>query len=149
MRKHEYLSELDPANYNVLFVVFDSCRYDTAKKANIPFLKSIGPLRKALTHSDYTLPSHFAMFEGRLPTVEEAPFWPLYTDSIKQLWRVSPQGFFETKPKKELALSLTGDNIIEGYSNLKYFTMGVASLNHFTKGRELNKIFDLFLDYFF
>lgn len=142
------LKNLDPCNYNVLLIVLDSCRYDTAEKANIPFLKSLGKLRRALTHADYTLPAHMALFEGRLPTVEELPFWPLYTDSIRQLWRVSPQNFFETKPKSEIALSLTGDNIIEGYSKLGYFTMGVASLNYFVKDRPLNSFFKFFLDYY-
>ena len=102
----------------------------------------------ALSHSDYTLPSHVAMFEGRLPSVEEKPLLPLYTDGLRQLWRVSPQGFFETKSKSEVALSLVGDNIIEGYSRLGYFTLGVASLNYFVKGRLMNGFFDDFLDYY-
>ncbi len=144
----ENLSKIDPSKYNILLVVLDSCRYDTTQKANIPFLNSIGKIRMALSHSDYTLPSHMTLFEGRLPTVEEPPFLPLYTDSVRQLWRVSPQDFFETKPKSQIALPLTGDNIIEGYANLGYFTMGAASLNHFTKGRTLNKLFDHFLDYY-
>ncbi len=142
------LRDIDPLNYNVLFVVMDSCRYDTTQKAHIPFLNSIGIIRKSLTHADYTLAAHMAMFEGRLPTVEEDPCLPLYTDSVRQLWRVSPQGFFETKPKSQIALSLTGDNIVEGYKNLGYFTLGSASLNYFTAERPLNKIFNVFLDYY-
>jgi len=51
-------------------------------------------------------------------------------------------------PKSEIALALEGDNIIEGYANLKYFTMGVASLNYFVKDRPLNSFFQVFLDYY-
>ncbi len=142
------LAAIDPLLYNVLFIVLDSCRVDTLQKANVPFIKSLGTIRRALTHADYTLPAHMAMFEGRLPTVESGPFLPLYTDAVRQLWRVSPKGFHETKPKSEIALPLTADNIVEGYRNLGYFTLGAAGLNYFTAGRPLHGMFDVFLDYY-
>lgn len=146
--EREDLEKLDPSDYNVLLIVLDSCRYDTTEKASIPFLRSVGRIRKALTHADYTLPAHMAIFEGRLPTVEEPPYLPLYTDGIRQLWRVSPKNFFETKPKSKIALPLIGDNIVEGYANFGYFTIGIASLNYFARGRTLNSFFKVFLDYY-
>ena len=150
MNKKDHIKSLgyiNPLDYNVLFLTLDSCRYDTTQKANTPFLNSIGIIRKALSHADATLPSHTIMFDGRLPSVEEPPFWPFYTDSIKQLWRVSLQdGFFNTKAK--IALYLKGNNIVEGYSNIGYFTLGVSSLGCFTKGSILNTNFDTFFDYY-
>lgn len=145
---YEELSTLNPLEYNVLFLVLDSCRYDTTQLANIPYLNSLGTFRGAVSHADYTLAAHMAMFEGRLPSVEEQPFLPLYTNSVRQLWRVSPQGFFNTVSPKQIAMSLTGDNIVEAYRDLGFFTLGVASLNYFTPGRTLNKIFNKFLDYY-
>jgi len=141
------LSNINPLDYNILFVTLDSCRYDITQKATIPFLNSIGIIRKALSHADATFPSHTIMFDGRLPSVEEPPFWPFYTDSVKQLWRISLQeGFFNTRSK--IALSLKGNNIVEGYSNFGYFTLGASSLGCFTKGSTLNSIFNTFLDYY-
>lgn len=49
---------------NYLFIILDSCRYDTYKEvyAEIPFFKKLGPLHKASSNSNITVGSFILMF---------------------------------------------------------------------------------------
>ena len=56
---------------SVLFITLDSCRYDTFLNADIPHLKSVGRLYRAMAPGNFTYSSHAAMFVGFTPGVAE------------------------------------------------------------------------------
>jgi hypothetical protein len=56
---------------SVLFVVLDSCRFDTFASAKLPNLRSVGPLFRASAPSYFTFGSHAAMFVGFTPGLAE------------------------------------------------------------------------------
>jgi hypothetical protein len=123
---------------NVLFVTLDSCRYDLAEQADIPTIRSLGPLRKAYTHGSYTVPAHAAFFSGHLPVVLDEPKLLYYSDAVKQLWRI------RTGPSRDtrgVGLLLEGSNVLDGYKNLGYHVLGVGGVTQFAEGSVLRSYF--------
>ena len=57
---------------SVLFITLDSCRYDTFIDADIPNLRKVGPIYRAMAPGNFTFSSHAAMFMGFTPGVAEA-----------------------------------------------------------------------------
>lgn len=129
---------------NVLFIVLDSCRYDTAKNAYIPTMCSLGPLRKACTHGSYTIPAHLAFFSGHLPVVLRKPFLAYYSESKKQLWRIK---IGPTRDTRESGILLRGNNVLEGYEKMGFFILGVGGVTQFSNGSLLRKYFKNFIYY--
>lgn len=125
-------------NKNVVFITIDSCRYDTAKHADIPTIKGMGPLRKAYTHGSYTVPAHISFFSGHLPAVLDEPKLPYYSESEKQLWRIKTGIARDSKPT---GLSLEGNNVLEGYKKLGYYVLGVGGVTQFSDGSLLRSYF--------
>ena len=54
---------------NIMWLVFDSCRYDSLVEAATPYLDKQGKIYKAFTPGTYTLPAHISFFTGILPLV--------------------------------------------------------------------------------
>jgi arylsulfatase A-like enzyme len=138
---------------NQILIVFDSLRWDIFKKADVPFLKSLGKWRKAYSPGTYTLPAHISFFAGKLPhTFDKTDYY----DSVavrynrkgqqvrfNQIWRLeNPEA---PRPAK---YSLDGKNIIEGFSKKGFFTIGTGAVNWFNPnlsgGRYLTEPFEKF-----
>jgi len=132
--------EADLLRHNVVLITLDSCRFDTAVRATTPALDSIGELRRAETYGSFTLPAHMAIFGGFLPNVREEPLRDFYSKECRQLWRLG-RARHPQRPRHLLLLS--GDNIIEGYSNLGYRTIGAGGVRWFSSGY-LPSLFDEF-----
>ena len=134
-------------NKNVVFVTIDSCRYDIAKEAIIPTIKSIGKLRKAYTHGSYTVPAHAALFAGHLPTVMSGEKEPYYSDSVNQLWRIATGTI---RDSKSVGVLLYGKHVLEGYRNRGFYVLGTGGVTQFANGSQLRSYFtDEFLYYGF
>lgn len=124
-------------NNNVLFITLDSCRFDTAQRANIPAIKSLGKLRKAYTHATYTVPAHTAFFTGHLPAVFDEPQEPYYSESVSQLWRIKTG-----KGKdREAGIVFNEQNILEGYRKLGFSILGIGGVTQFVEGSFLRSLF--------
>lgn len=59
-------------NYNVLLITMDCCRLDTIKRANTPYLTSLGVIHCAEVYGTYTLPSYISTFAGYFPKINHA-----------------------------------------------------------------------------
>ena len=120
-------------NYNIVWMVFDSCRYDTLIAAKTPTIDSYAQIQSAWAPATYTLPSHISFFSGILPLVYEA--LPYYNRFQKQL--IAMQKFAKTKPealgKYSINLDANEYDIIYGLKKTGYYTVGAAGANWFTK----------------
>lgn len=127
--------------YNVCLITIDSCRFDTAEKANTPTLNSISNLMCAESHATYTYPSHHSLFIGILPKLigKEDKFIQEYG----QIWR---SGSVRSTQKKVLE-SFQSSTVIEHYQSKGYNVQGFGGVHFFNPNLYCNslcKIFDNF-----
>lgn len=128
---------------DVLFITFDTLRYDVAKAAmetgQTPFLKRLlpnGAWEVRHTPGSFTYSAHHAFFAGFLPTLKDG--------------RKHERLFALTFPGSETtgARTLTFDapNIIDGYRSHGYRSLCVGGVGFFNKltplGTVLPKLFD-------
>lgn len=129
---------------SVLFITLDSCRYDTFETADIPNLKSIGTLNKAMAPGNFTYGSHAAMFVGFTPGVAERRE-SFVNPKYGKIFKLVGPGF---TAKGTEHFTLSGENIIIGFKNLGYLTIGSSAIGWFNPetlpGRHLSKDFDKF-----
>ena len=52
---------------NLIYVVLDSCRYDSLLAARTPNIDSIGPTQRRYSYASWTSPSHFTFLMGMIP----------------------------------------------------------------------------------
>ncbi len=52
---------------NIVFIVFDSCRYDAYMEANTPNLDRIGAAEQRYSYASWTSPSHYTFLMGMVP----------------------------------------------------------------------------------
>ncbi len=52
---------------HIVFIVMDSCRYDTFMAAKTPHIDRIGDAEKRYSYASWTAPSHYAFTMGMLP----------------------------------------------------------------------------------
>jgi arylsulfatase A-like enzyme len=137
---------------NLIFITFDSLRWDTFCAADAPFLKSLGSWKKAWTQATYTFPAHMSFFVGKLPqTFDDAPAY----DCVAAKTR--PQGGIPQRGRPWLRLEnpeapraadfvLRGKNLAEGFRNAGYATFCTGAVNWFNPtlpaGRYLTESFD-------
>ena len=129
---------------NVLFITLDSCRYDTFANTSAPHIKAVAPLHKAQAPSYFTYGSHSAMFVGFTPGIAGAA-QPLLDPKFGKLFKLVGAGF---AGKGTEGYQLHGRNIIEGFRNLGYATIGTAAMGWFdpktATGRHLSDSFESF-----
>ncbi len=130
---------------SVLFITIDSCRYDSFWEANIPSLKSISPLHKAQAPSYFTYGSHAAFWMGFTPGISSEKEIPWLNPKSGKLFRIKNSA---SSSHGEDAFELIGSNIIEGFSNLGYYTIGTGAVAWFDQntptGAVLTSPFDQF-----
>ena len=55
------------ANNHIVFIVMDSCRYDSFMAAGTPNIDRLGDAEKRYSYASWTAPSHYAFTMGMLP----------------------------------------------------------------------------------
>lgn len=128
---------------DVLFITFDTLRYDVAIAAmdagQTPFLKSLlphGRWEARHTPGSFTYAAHHAFFAGFLPT-------PEIGDRHERLFAVNFPGSESTGAR---TLKFETADIISGYKELGYYSLCVGGVGFFNKltplGRVLPNMFD-------
>ncbi|MBD3345002.1 MAG: sulfatase-like hydrolase/transferase [Chitinivibrionales bacterium] len=54
---------------NLFFVIFDSCRFDTYKRAKTPYINNIGAAECRYSYASWTSPSHYVYLMGLMPHI--------------------------------------------------------------------------------
>lgn len=129
---------------SVLFITLDSCRFDTFESADVPHLKGVGTLYKAMAPATFTYASHCAMFVGFTPGVAERaePFInPKFGKIFKMVGSTLPA-------KGTEHITLEGKNIIDGFARRGYRTIGSGAMGWFNPdtqtGQMLSRDFEHF-----
>lgn len=55
------------ASNNLVYIVLDSCRFDSFVKARTPNMDRIGPTERRYSFASWTSPSHFTLLMGQVP----------------------------------------------------------------------------------
>ncbi|HTW95076.1 MAG TPA: hypothetical protein VMD30_09800 [Tepidisphaeraceae bacterium] len=116
---------------SVLFITLDSCRYDTFAAANLPNMRRVGPLHKAMAPGSFTFASHAAMFVGFTPGVAEKNE-PFVNPKFGKIFRMGGIGF---EGKASDFFTLQGRNIIDGFRQKGYVTIGTGAVPWFNPNR--------------
>ena len=121
-RRYQVLTDAE----DFLLLTWDSCRYDAFVKARTKVLDRFGTARQAWAMGTYTLPAHMAMYYGFLPHA----FWPepLYNRYHQQLWRICHRSLL-VKPLVTFPLGTR--NVVCGFRERGYFTVGLAAMDWF------------------
>ena len=114
-------------NKSVLFVTLDSCRYDTFVRANTPNIDKVGSVFAAWAPSNFTFGSHSSMFMGFTPGNPKLNK-PIINPKWGKMFRLTQGGI---KGKGEDCYTLSGRNIIDGFKNLNYYTIGTGAVGWF------------------
>ena len=77
---------------SVLFMVLDSCRYDSFVSATAPRLHEVGRIHKAQAPSYFTYGSHAAMFVGFTPGIAQEAA-PLLNPKAGKVFKIIGAGF--------------------------------------------------------
>ena len=113
---------------SVLFLTLDSCRFDSFQDANIPHLKAVAPLHKAQAPSYFTYGSHAAFWMGFTPGISSAAKEPWLNPKSGKLFRMNHSA---ASSHGEDAFDLLGSNIIEGFRERGYYTIGTGAVAWF------------------
>jgi len=111
---------------NHALIVLDSCRYDSFMDANTPNMDEFGDTHRVWSQGLFTLPAHIAFFTGRLPTdpLSELP----YVSNNRRPFVLNNLGY---KFKIGADLIVDGEDVIDGFNNLGYTTIGSGGVNWF------------------
>lgn len=129
----DYSVDAQHDKLNYLWVVYDSCRFDTLTKANTPVLDSYAKVYSAWTPGTYTYPAHMSFFAGILPIVYEP--LPYLNRFQKQLIMMKGSGRVPDQAvgRHTTVLPESNNDIIHGLSRHGYYTVGAASTTWFAK----------------
>lgn len=142
-------------NKNQIFLTLDSLRWDVFKNANLPFLKSLGCWKKAYTPANYTLPAHMSFFMGKLPqTLDKTDYYDstaLHIEGVfkkKYIRKIPFWRLINPESGRDSKYQFSGANIIQGFKDLGYFTVGSGAASWFNNelapGKYLTEDFDVF-----
>lgn len=126
---------------SVLLITLDSCRFDTAERAELPALSRLGVPLRAGAPAHFTYASHAAMWVGATPGLAEVSL-PLLNPKAGRLFRLVND---RIGPAETDVFALPGRSIVEGFGNIGYTTIGCGGVDWFDDatpaGRELVKDF--------
>ncbi|WP_127754095.1 sulfatase-like hydrolase/transferase [Devosia sp. 1566] len=129
---------------NVLFITLDSCRFDTFAAAQAPNLTRVAPLHCAQAPSYFTYGSHSAMFVGFTPGIAGSA-QSFLDPKYGKLFKLTAGGH---AGKGTEGYTLQGRNIIEGFRNAGFTTIGAGAMGWFDPntptGKHLSESFDHF-----
>lgn len=131
---------------SVIFITLDSCRYDTVISADVPNMRAVGPVWKAMAPGNFTYSSHAAMFMGFTPGDAQSRE-SFVNPMIGKIFKMRGGGF--SGPGKHCFI-LNGENIIEGFKNRGYYCLGTGALFWFDPSKRTGKILTRdFHDFYF
>ncbi len=118
---------------NIVFVVFDSCRYDSLVEARTPVLDSYGPIYKAWSPATYTLPSHVSFFTGIFPLVNEPiPYLNRFEKQLITMRRAG-EASDKARGKHTIELGASNNDMVHALSEAGYYTVGSGAASWFNK----------------
>lgn len=125
---------------NLVFLTYDSCRYDVLIEARTPVLDSFAAIVPAQTPANFTFAAHQAFFVGILPNAnEDIPYYNRFRRQLVGLVEVG-----ETNVVKDALLKVSSDwNVVTGLRDQGYQTVGSGAMNWFRQ-RSLTHGFERF-----
>ena len=118
-------------NFNFLFLILDSCRYDSYVDANTPNLDSYCLPHKVYSPGWFTQPSHSAMFKGHLPfNPKDRGYYNKYEDRMFVL----KGGHRLGTPFSDRGLRFPADEyptIASAFQGRGYHTIGIGGVRWF------------------
>jgi len=136
--------------YNFLFVVLDSCRYDSFKEAHTPNIDRYGEARLTNAPAYFTLPSHVAMFRGNLPSNPKLKGYYNRRDFI--MFRFGGNMLNPLHDRKvgiDFDASQVAD-LPDGFRQAGYHTIGIGGVHWFHPAYKTGKcIYYFFEDYWY
>lgn len=134
------------ADESVLLITLDSCRYDTFSETDVPNLKSIGQLYRAMAPSHFTFGSHASFFVGFTPGVADGTPIPYANPKFTRIFKLQAPGHQgERKPYFELE----GANIVEGFRRRGFATLGTGAVDWFNPALPATKTLVSHFEHFF
>ena len=134
---------------DVLFITLDSCRFDTFASAlaagSIPNISSVAPLHKAKSPSYFTYGSHSSFWMGFTPGVVGSNE-PLLNPKAGKVFRMSFSGH---SSHHEDCFQLRGANIIDGFRESGYMTLGTGSVDWFDPSTDTGAVLGAPFDHFY
>ncbi len=126
-----------PSNH-IVFIVMDSCRYDSKMAAATPNIDRLGPTEKRYSYASWTAPSHYAFTMGLMPhaSPKNVLASEIYKDEFLQ-WKertgAAAVSFADFLPEISLPKVL---------SKLGYHTVAKVSMPVLNKYTLISKHFD-------
>ena len=127
-----------------LFLTLDSCRFDTFENAQVPNLRKVGSLYKAIAPSYFTFGSHAAMFVGFTPGIASVNK-SFLNPKFGKIFKMVTGGI---SGKGTEFLTLEGENIIQGFRKKGYVTIGAGGVGWFDPNTETGHVLVKDFDYF-
>ncbi len=125
--------EQEQDEMNVLFIVYDSCRYDSLLAANTPVLDSYARIYQAWAPGTYTLPSHISFFTGIFPLVHEpVPYLNRFERQLITM-RKAGEAKQDAKGSKTIELGASRHDMIRALGDAGYYTVGSGAATWFAK----------------
>jgi arylsulfatase A-like enzyme len=123
---------------SIIFIVMDSCRYDSFAAARTPNIDRLGQAEKRYSYASWTAPSHYAFAMGLMPHKSPAGVMAseVYKDEYTH-WR-------ERVGRNDIAFRdfLPELSLPKALSNLGYTTVAKVSMPVLNKFTMLNQHFD-------
>ncbi len=132
-------------NRSVLFLVVDSCRYDTFIEADVPNFRKLGTIHRAQAPSYFTFASHAAMFVGFTPGLAEVRK-PLLNPKFGKIFKIHGAGF---PGKGGEGFLLHGRSIMDGFKRLGYAVLGTGAVRWFDTQSPTGKLLTSDFEEFF
>ena len=120
---------------SLLLVTLDSCRYDTFESAEIPNLRAVGPLHRAMAPGNFTFSSHLAMFVGFTPG-DASRREAIVNPKFGKLVRLAGGA---TRSRGQDRFQLKGRSIIDGFNRVGYLTAGTGAVSWFNDSTETSR----------
>lgn len=124
---------------DILFLCYDSLRYDVAKLAEkentTPNINQYGLWQKYQAPGNFTYTSHHAIFAGFMPI-------PYDSNNIFENERLFfPKDIGLGRKGSKNSFEFEGGNIVEGLSKVGYETICIGGVTFFSKRTELGRVF--------
>jgi membrane-anchored protein YejM (alkaline phosphatase superfamily) len=118
---------------NVVLITFDSCRFDSMKRANTPNLDRLGEIYSAWTPGTYTLPAHISFFTGIFPMVnEDIPYLNRFSKQLITMKKAG-QAVDTAKSRRTISLPASSHDMIYALKKAGYYTVGAGAATWFAK----------------
>ena len=123
---------------NIIWIILDSCRYDSFTTANIKHFTKIGKVEKRYSYASWTAPSHYTFLMGMIPHTSPAGVFAsnVYLEEFKK-W--SERTGIPEMTFKDFVPEL---NLVKRLRDLGYRTVGRVSLPVLNSKTAISRYFD-------